>query len=58
MAVTHCMDSVLALSVPLAEEVLSQSVSFGERVGVKRVADIHHLVDCKECLVASLFSLS
>lgn len=58
MAVAHCMDSVLALSVPLGEEVMSQITCFGERVGIKGVTEVHHLIDCKECLVASLLPLS
>lgn len=58
MAVTHCVDSVLAFSVALLKEAASQTVSFGERTGVKRVAEVHHLVDCEQGLVASLLSLS
>lgn len=58
MAVAHCMDSVLALSVPLAEEVMSQSACFGERAGIKGITEVHHLIDCEECLVASLLFLS
>lgn len=58
MAVTHGMSSVLTVSVPLAEEGLSQTVSFGEGAGVRGVAEVHHLIDSEECLVASLLSLS
>lgn len=54
----HCMHSVLALSIPLAEEVVSQTVCFGERAGIRGVTEVHHLINSKECLVASLLSLS
>lgn len=58
MAVTHRMSSVLALSVPLAEEAVSQTVCFGEGSGLRGVTQVHHLIDSEECLVASLLSLS
>lgn len=58
MAVTHCVDGVLAFSVALVKEAASQTMSSGERTGVKRVAEVHHLVDCEEGLVASLVPLS
>lgn len=58
VAVTHCMNSVLAFSVALVEELLSQTVSFREGAGIKRVTEVHHLVDGEQGLVASLFPLS
>lgn len=58
VAVTHCMDSMLAVSVPLAEEGFCQTTYFSERAGVKGVAEVHHLVDSEESLVASLLFLS
>lgn len=58
MAVTHCMDSVLALSVPLVEELLSQIVNFGERAGISGVTEVDHLIHSEERLVASLLSLA
>lgn len=58
MAVTHGVSSVLALSVPLAEEVVSQTARFGEGARIRRVAQVHHLIDGEERLVASLLVLS
>lgn len=58
MAVTHRMSSVLAFSVPLAEEVVSQTVCFGEGAGIRGVTEVHHLIDSEEGLVTSLLSLS
>lgn len=52
------MSSVLAFSVPLAEEVVSQTVCFGEGAGIRGVTEVHHLIDSEESLVTSLLSLS
>lgn len=58
VAVTHSMDGVLAFSIALAEEGLSQIVCFEKRSGIRGITNIHHLVDCKEGLVTSLLPLS
>lgn len=58
VAVAHSMDGVLAFSIVLAEEGLSQTVCFGKWSGIRGITKIHHLVDCKEGLVTSLLSLS
>lgn len=58
VAVTHSMDGVLAFSVVLAEEGLSQTVCFEKWSGIRGITKIHHLVDCKEGLVTSLLFLS
>lgn len=58
MAVAHCMDGVLALSVVLAEDFVSQTASFGKRAWIRRVAEVHHLIDGEQCLVATLLSIS
>lgn len=52
------MSRVLAFSVPLAEEVVSQTSCFGERPGIRGITAVHHLIDGEESLVASLLSLS
>lgn len=52
------MSSVLAVPIPLAEEVMSQTACFGERVWIKGVTEVHHLVDGEERLVASLLPVS
>lgn len=52
------MNCVLAFSVPLAEEVLSQTACFGERAGIRGVAAVHHLIGNEKSLEASLVSLS
>lgn len=51
------MGSVLALSIPLVEEIVSQTVCFGERAGVRGVTEVDHLIYSEEGLVASLRSL-
>lgn len=58
MAVTHSVDGVLAFSIVLAEEGLSQAVRFWKCSGVRGITKIDHLVDCKEGLVTSLLPLS
>lgn len=58
MAVTHSMDGVLAFSIVLAEEGLSQTVCFGKGSGITGITEIHHLIDCKEGLVTSLLALA
>lgn len=58
VTVTHRMGSVLALPVPLAEKDVGQTVSFAEGAGISGVAEVHHLVDGEERLVAPLLSLS
>lgn len=58
VAVAHGVDNVLAFSIALVEELLSQTVSFREWAGVKRVAEVHHLVDGEQGLVASLLPFS
>lgn len=57
MAVTHCMNCVLALSIPLAEEALSEAASFGEGGWIGGIAEVHHLIDDEERLIASLLPL-
>ena len=52
------MNGVLAVSIPLAEEAVSQTTSFGEGAGVSGVTQVHHLIDGEERLVASLLSFS
>lgn len=51
----HCM---LAVSIALAEERVGVSASLGEGAGVRRVTEVHHLIDGEESLVASLLSLT
>lgn len=58
MAVTHSMDGVLAFSIVLAEEGVSQTVCFGKRSGITGITEIHHLIDCKEGLVTPLLALA
>lgn len=58
MAVTHCMDSMLAFSIPLVEEGACQTMYFSKRTGVRGVTEVHHLIDGEERLVASLLFLS
>lgn len=58
VAVTHRMDGVLALSIVLAEEGLSQTVCFEKWSRIRGITKIHHLIDCKEGLVTSLLPLS
>lgn len=58
VAVTHCMSGMLAFSVALAEEVVSQAACFGEGAVVERIAEVHHLVGREEGLVTSLVSLT
>lgn len=58
VAVTHSMDGVLAFSIGLAEEGLSQSVRFGKWTGIRGITQIHHLIDGKEGLVTSLLALA
>lgn len=58
MAVTHRMSNMLAVSVSLAEEGVSQAVSSREGAGVRRVAQVHHLIHSEERLEAPLLSLS
>lgn len=58
VAVTHSVDGVLAFSIVLAEEGLSQTVCFGKWSGIRGITEIHHLIDCKEGLVTSLLALA
>lgn len=58
VAVTHRMDGVLAFSITLAEEGLSQTVCFEKWSGIRGITKIHHLIDCKEGLETSLLPLS
>lgn len=58
MAVAHSVRCMLTVSIPLAEEEVGASASFGEGGGFRGVTDVHHLVDGEESLVASLLSLA
>ena len=58
MAVTHGVNSVLAFSIPLAEEAVSQAVCSGEGAGISGITEVHHLIGSEESLVSSLLSLS
>lgn len=58
MAVTNCMDCVLAFSTPLVKELVGKTVSFGKGPGIKRVTKVHHLISTEKSLVASLLPLS
>lgn len=58
MAVAHGMSGVLTVSVSLAEERVGTGASLGEGGGVRRVTEVHHLIDSKQSLVASLLSLA
>lgn len=58
VAVAHGVDSVLTLSVLLAEEILGQAVGGGEGIGVGGVTKVHHLIDGKQRLVSTLFTLT
>lgn len=54
VAVSHCVDTVLAISIFLAKEFVSQHVCLGEGAGVTGVTEIDHLIHSEESLVASL----
>lgn len=58
MAVANSVHCMLTVSIPLAEECVGVSASLGEGAGVRRVTEVHHLVDGEESLVASLLSLT
>lgn len=58
MAVTHGMNGVLALSIPLSEELLGQIVGFGKSARIGWLTEVHHLIGYEQCLVAPLISFS
>lgn len=58
MAVAHSVSSMLTFTIPLAEEAVGQAAGLGEGAWVRRVTEVHHLIDSEESLVASLLSIS
>jgi len=58
VAVTHGMDGVLALAVPLAEDRRSQVTGSREGGGVHNVTGVDHLVGSVQCLETPLVFLS
>lgn len=57
MAVSHGMDGVLALAVPLAEDPCSQVTCSREGGGVCNITHVDHLVGSVECLETPLVFL-
>lgn len=57
VAVTHGVDGVLALAIPLAEDRCSQVAGRREGGGVRNVTHIDHLVGSVQCLETPLVFL-
>lgn len=55
---SHGMDGVLALAVPLAEDGCSQVTCRGKGGGVRNITHVDHLVGSVQCLETPLVFLS